>query len=104
MSGFRVIPFPGAPPGSAEFVVYDLDFDDGYAWHQSACQGNECWCQGLSPKDFLKNLYKEILQPAKYVIEPTPPGTGGKNSIRLSMGPGLFTRDDTQLRNTIRDT
>ena len=101
MSGFRVIPHPG-PPGSAEFVVYDLEYDTAQEWHQYACKGDTCWCQDLAPNDFLKRLHEKVLKRAKYALVSTPPGTAPKSSIRLMFGPGFITRDDTQLKDTIR--
>ena len=98
MSGFREFAFPGTATKS---VVYDLDFDDAHAWHQPACHGDDCWCDGLSPSDFLKTLHKNVLSPAHYWLVSTPPGSVGKNSIRLSVGPGINERDETQLRSEI---
>ena len=96
MSGFREFAFPGS---TAKTVVYGLDFDDARAWHQRACDGDDCWCDGLSPNDFLKNLHENVLRPAHYMLIATPPGSVGKNSIRLSVGPGINERDEAQLRN-----
>ena len=98
MSEFREFVFPGS---TGKTVVYDLDFEDAFEWHQPACQGDKCWCEGLPPNDFLKTLHKKILGPAKYWLIPTPPGSIGENSIRLSVGPGINNRDDTQLRKKI---
>ncbi len=98
MSGFHEFAFPGSTTKS---VVYDLDFDDAHEWHQPACDGDDGWCDGLSPNDFLKNLHKNVLRPARYMLVSTPPGSVGKNSIRLSVGPGINERDEAQLRNKI---
>ena len=100
MGGFKVISPPG-PPGQSDFVVYDLEYTTAFEWHQPACRGEECWHRGLGPVDFLNELHERILRPAHYQYVSTPPGIGGKDSIRLAMGPGFFNQDETHLRETI---
>ena len=99
--GFRVINPPG-PPGQAAWVVYDLDFDTAYEWHQSGCRGADCWCDGLSGVAFLEALHREVLGKARYSLVSAPPGTVAKGSIRLSTGPGIQNKDLTPLEETIR--
>ena len=100
MSEFREFAFPGSP---AKSIVYDLDFDDAHALHQSGCQGSGCWCAGLGSDDFIKALHENVLKRAGYMLLVTPPGAIAKDSIRLSVGPGINERDESPLRVVISE-
>ena len=113
MSGFRRIPKPqsqgvrsGKRYGSPrEYdLVYDLDYDDARQWHQTACEGDSCWCGDLAGVPFLETLMVDVLEPAGFTAAGSFVPRLRPDSIVLRSGPGVDSEDDTPIRQAVSDS